>query len=78
MKLSQKTHESLLTMASYAGYYRSANEMPITRAARDIVRQQPGYRRGAKMALRYTRAGGVRLWVLAGGNIMDASLSDIV
>lgn len=49
----------------------------LNRKASATIREQPGYRTHAQMALGHTTAGGLRLFLSIGGVWKDASLRDI-
>jgi len=49
----------------------------VTGKAARIIRAQPGYIASRPKMLSRTKAGGVRLYVAAAGQWMDASLADI-
>ena len=55
--------------------FRSATE--AGRIAKQIIADQPGYRRGQLMAIAKATTGGLRLYTRVGDKWMDASLSDI-
>lgn len=49
----------------------------VTGPAADVLRSQPGYVDSRPLALARTESGGVRLYVVVDGELMDASLRDI-
>lgn len=59
--------------------FSAASQLDVPRRLQNVVRSQPGYRKGTAMQLWPTKAGSqfIRLYVRVAGQWMDASLQDI-
>ena len=75
--MTTATASPLRDLATAGHVFTSAIHLSAPRRTLDIIRSQPGYRRGQRMRLAITVDGGIRLYVSVNGRWMDASLSDI-